>query len=258
MQILADLGGDAQIFDQRRRNVAGEFDSVRGGWRGSLRQVGELGGILMLGDGSAAHRNAALLERRAQRLGGKLRRVFHADQQLLPAIAQRDGAPQLGIAAARDPLEMDAAFAAGGDRANAVLDAVKLDGRQQGKGGDIAGVGAGTHGERDHVVGQGERGDRRTVVRLRIVDAPARGVRLPDIPGVVADDVAIDALDSARRDLVGQVLDGGQRIAGERTHAIGNGARGQIGIAAADQAQRSAYAALLVGRGRGRARGSGR
>ena len=78
------------------------------------------------------------------------------------------------------------------------------------------------------------------------------------IPGVVADDVAIDALDSARGDLVGQVLDGGQRIAGDRAHAVGNGARGQIGIAAADQPQWSAYAALLVGRGSGRARGSER
>ena len=216
--------------------------------RGNLRQVGEFGGVLMLGNGGAAHRNAALLERRAQGLGGELRRVFHADQQVLPAIAQGNGAEQLGIAAAGDPLEMDAAFAAGGNRAHAVLDPVKLDGRQQGKGGDIAGVGAGTHGESDHVVGQGEGGNRRTVVGLRIVDAPAGGIRLPEIPGVVADDVAIDALDAARGDLAGQVLDGGQGIAGERTHAIGNGARGQIGIAAAGQAQRSAYAALLVGR----------
>ena len=146
---------------------------------------------------------------------------------------------------------MDTAFAAGGDRANAVLDPVKLDGRQQGKGGDIAGIGAGTHGEGDHVVGQGEGGNRGAVVRLRIVDAPAGGIRLPEIPGVVADDVAIDALDSARGDLARQVLDGGQGIAGERTHAIGNGARGQIGIAAAGQAQRSPYAALPVGCGGG-------
>ena len=35
------------------------------------------------------------------------------------------------------------------------------------------------------------------------------------------------------------------------THAIRNGARGQIGVAAAHQAQRSANAAGLVGRGRG-------
>ena len=40
-------------------------------------------------------------------------------------------------------------------------------------------------------------------------------------------------------------------IAGERAHAVGNGARGQIGVAAADQAQRSANAAELIGRGRG-------
>ena len=86
-------------------------------------------------------------KRRAQRLGGELRGVFHADQQVLPAIAQRNGAEQLGIAAAGDALEMDAAFAAGGDGAHAVLDPVELDGRQQGKRGHIAGAGAGTHGE---------------------------------------------------------------------------------------------------------------
>ena len=222
-----------------------------GGGAGACARSATLVGVQVLGNGGAAHRDAAPFERRAQRLGGELRRVFHADQQVLPAIAQRNGAAQLRVAAAGNALEADAAFAAGGHRADAILDAVELDGGKQRKRRDIADVGAGTDGEREHVIGEGERGDRRTIVGLRIVDAPADGVRLPDVPGVVADDVAIDALDSARDDLVGQVLDGGQRIAGEGAHAIRNGARGQVGVAAADQAQRSADAAQFIGRGLG-------
>ena len=106
---------------------------------------------------------------------------------------------------------MDAAFAAGGHGADAVLDAVELDGGKQGKRGDIADVGAGMDGEGEHVIGEGEGGDGRAIVGLRIVHGPAGGVGLPDVPGIVADDVAIDALDAARHQLGGEVLDGGER-----------------------------------------------
>ena len=102
--------------------------------------------------------------------------------------------------------------------------------------------------EREHVIREGEGGDGRAIVGLRVVHRPAGGVGLPDVPGIVADDVAVDAFDAARHQLGGQVLDGDEGIAGERTHAIRNGARGQIGVAAADQAQRSANASGLIGR----------
>ena len=148
-------------------------------------------------------------------------------------------------------MEADAAFAAGSHGADAILDAVELDGGKQRKRRHIAYIGAGVDGEGKHVIGEREGGNGRAVVGLRIVDAPADGVWLPDVPGIVADDVAIDALDSARDDLVGQVLDSGERIAGEGAHAIRNGARGQVGVAAAGQAQRSADAAEFVRRGLG-------
>ena len=72
---------------------------------------------------------------------------------------------------------------------------------------------AGPHCQREGVVVERQGGNRRPVVRLRIVNPPADGVGLPHIPGIVADDVAIDALHAARHDLVGQVFDGRQRIA---------------------------------------------
>ena len=57
-----------------------------------LREVRDVVGVQMLGGGGAADRDTALLERGPQRLGGELRGVFDADQQVLPAVAQRDGA----------------------------------------------------------------------------------------------------------------------------------------------------------------------
>ena len=44
MQILADLVGDAQIFEQRRRNAAGQFGTGRGFGRDALRQARQLVG----------------------------------------------------------------------------------------------------------------------------------------------------------------------------------------------------------------------
>src|SRR5207302_773841 len=83
------------------------------------------------------------------------------------------------------------------------------------------------------VVGEGEGGDGRSVIVLRIDESPARGVRLPDIPRIVAHYVAIDAADAARDDLVGKLLDCRERVAGDRADAVGNGAGGGMSIAAA-------------------------
>src|ERR1019366_3253266 len=143
---------------------------------------------------------------------------------------------QLGVAAARNALEVDAALAARGHGADAVVDAVELAGGKQGKRGDVADGGAGVDGEGKHVVGEGEGGNGRAIVGLRIVNRPTFGVGLPDVPGVVANDVAIDATDARGDQLIGQVLDGGERVAGDGAHTVGNGARGEIGVAAAGQA----------------------
>ena len=78
MQILADLGGDAQVFDQRRRNPARQFDTADGGADGGrLRQIGHFVGVT---DASPIAAPATVTPRRfqrgAQRLRGELRGVF--------------------------------------------------------------------------------------------------------------------------------------------------------------------------------------
>src|ERR1035438_1831968 len=99
---------------------------------------------------------------------------------------------------------MNAALAARSHGADAVLDAVELDGGSQGKHGDIADICAGMNGQGEHVIGEGEGGNWRAIVGLWIVDGPADGVGLPDVPGIVADDVAIDAPHAARHQVAGE------------------------------------------------------
>ena len=205
----------------------------------------------MFGAGAAGNRDAAARKGRAQRLGGKQGGVFDSDEQFLPAVAQRDGAPELGLPAAGDALEFDAALAARGDCADAVVDAVELDGRRKSERGGFADGGAGADGESLNVIGQGESGNRRPVVRLGIVHSPAAGVGLPRVPGVVAGDAAFDAAQSAGHELPGKVLDRGERIPGNRAHAVGDGAGGEIRVAAAIEAEPAADAALRIGRGLG-------
>ena len=65
---------------------------ARDGGSGACARSATSSGYRCSADGGTADRDAALLERGAQGLGGELRGVFHADQQVLPAIAQRNGA----------------------------------------------------------------------------------------------------------------------------------------------------------------------
>ena len=72
--------------------------------------------------------------------------------------------------------------------------AVKLQRRVQRQDRQVAFTQARPHAQRERVVVDRQRGDRRTIVGFRVFDAPAGGVWLPDIPGVVADDTARDPL----------------------------------------------------------------
>src|SRR5262249_42321933 len=120
VEILADLVGDAQIVEQRRGAAPREFDALRFGPRRVI-------GILMARPYAAHDFDAARFERDLQRACGVLGRVLDADRHVLPAIAQRDCAPKLSVAAAGDAFETDAPLAADRDRAYAVVDAVELD-----------------------------------------------------------------------------------------------------------------------------------
>ena len=90
------------------------------------------------------------------------------------------------------------------DRAHAIVDAVELERRLEFSTARSPTRAPGRTLERKAVVVERQCGDRRAVVGLRVFDAPADGVRLPDVPGVVADDVARDALHAARGDLAGR------------------------------------------------------
>src|SRR4051794_38659598 len=65
----------------------------------------------------------------------------------------------------------------------------------------VANLVAGRDVEKDRVVIDGERGNRRAVIPLEIVARPAVG-EFPNVVGVVADDVAVDLLDSALYELI--------------------------------------------------------
>src|ERR1035438_1948750 len=89
---------------------------------------------------------------------------------------------------------MDGASSARGHGADAVVDGVIFHRGLERNRGRVAFARAGRNAHRDRVVVNRDRGNRGAVFVSRIVDAPILGVRLPDIPGVIADDIAIDAL----------------------------------------------------------------
>ena len=131
----------------------------------------------------------------AQGLGGIERRVFDAQQQSWPrsrsGMVPHSRTSRLpGIAR-----EVDAAFAAGRHRADAVVDLVVLHrGGCREQSGEVAFPRARADVEGEGVVVDGQGGDGRPVVGLRVVDRPALGVGLPDVPGVVADNAALTRL----------------------------------------------------------------
>jgi hypothetical protein len=82
VKVLADFDGNAQVFEQRCREAAGEFRALGRRGFGSLFEVGQAIGMEVLGDGGAIDGDAAAGEGGEERLGGEPGGIFDADEQI--------------------------------------------------------------------------------------------------------------------------------------------------------------------------------
>src|SRR5204863_7571482 len=101
----------------------------------------------------------------------------------------------------------------------------------------LSGLRRWTNGERDDVIVHGQRAYWSAILPDHVVFGPTGRIRSPGIELVVAHDVTVHPLDPGGDGLIGQLLDGAQRIRRGRILLVRVCSTGQGRVAAAHQDQ---------------------
>src|SRR5579872_2521343 len=103
-------------------------------------------------------------------------------------------------------LDLDLSFPAGSSPYT-VVDREVFERRRQPDLRQIPGAQTRPQRQCETVIVQDQRAHRRAILPLGVVDRPAARPRLPDVAPIVAYNIAIHALQSARDQLIRQFLD---------------------------------------------------